>query len=142
MLYDLAANFFSLLSSFPAPYILHLGAEIHNFFLLYTTQSHVFTQSHFQLTYMSWGLITCISQDWTYISNLMAKKKKKRFIFPLNKKLRCRWLRVRIPVLEITKDQCSSVPIPLHLVKHFTSHGLRMATVLPDTECVFQTGRN
>ena len=82
MLYDLAANFFSLLSSFPAPYILHLGAEIHNFFLLYTTQSHVFTQSHFQLTYMSWGLITCISQDWTYISNLMAKKKKKIYFPP------------------------------------------------------------
>lgn len=135
MLYDLAANFFSLLSSFPAPYILHLGAEIHNFFSLYTTQSH------FQLTYMSWGLITCIAQDWPYISNLMAKKI--WFIFPPNKRSRCRWLRVRISVLEITKGQCSSsIPIPLHLVQDFTSHGLRMATVLPDTECAFQTGRN
>ena len=42
---------------------------------------------------------------------LNPRRKKKWFIFPPNKKSRCRQLRVRIPVLEITKDQRSSIPI-------------------------------
>lgn len=98
----------------------------------------MFLYSYFLLTYISWGLITYMYQEWTIVSQV------NRVCFPPLLPIISSWdVGSWEPEYQFWKSPKLLVAFcSITSFEELLSHVVRMTTVLSDSESAFQAGRN